>query len=297
MSSAAQYTGHLPGGDPVQAHSAGPDYPAVIYGIEFEQHPGKIFYGVLLYGFDYGVFRTHADAQRLVAMVKGVRTTPDPDYIDPKEYRKRWERALATFLDEHRAARAGVIPSPETHPVYAYEAVLEGFEDPLARPAMSVDNLRTPILARMRWGYSHQASMFLRAWGYNPDDFLAFGELAPVDDGTRVFVDEVSQDTQPEVDGAIQEADLAVMISCANTMANEWAMYGADTAAEAGWGLVLVNAGVYDIVSIDDDAFTSDEAAEAYVIERAELGDISAVNALAIVAVGWHIIERDPLVE
>lgn len=158
----AHYTGHLPDGSGIQAHSAGPDFPGIIYGKEFEGDP-HTYWGVLFDGFDYGVFRTHSDAQALIRLIKSVRLG--------NAYRAKAERELAVFLDR-LAARAGLTPVSQ---IRDNEKTARNADRYAERDGMPVDNLRSPIVARMRWGYTPQCDRFLEAWGYNPTDFQAHG--------------------------------------------------------------------------------------------------------------------------
>lgn len=166
MNNAVQYTGHLPGSS-IQAHSAGPSFPAVIYAKEFEGDP-HTYWGVIYGDFDYGVWRTHADAEALAALVKQVR---DPLLAN---IRVVLERSLALHFDK-RAARAGLTPAA------AADDGLRAFDDShrgLTRDEMPVDGLHTPLVIRMRYGYTRHADQWLMAWGYNPLDFQAHGERA-----------------------------------------------------------------------------------------------------------------------
>lgn len=167
-----QFTGHLPNSG-IQAHSAGLDFPGVIYAQEFAGD-AHTYWGVLYDGFDYGVFHTHADAQRLIAIIKAVRTVPDPELIDPYEYRIHWERKLGMFFT-HRAAAAGRTPSQ-----HARYIALE--PKPEARDPMPVDALSTPILIRMRYGHTPAADRWLAFWGYNPKDFQTDGVSYKLDE-------------------------------------------------------------------------------------------------------------------
>lgn len=191
---------HLNDGSGIQQHSAGPEFPGVVYVKQFADSAGgmigphaPLWFGALFDGFDYGVFATHAQAVECIALVKAVRAAHGRmKWISGAPYGQGQidsvaaERALARHL-EHRAARAGTTPAR-----FAFERTLEpGASErtlepgALERDTMPVDGMLTPILIRMRCGYNQRADAWLAFWGYNPADFQAHGVLAGQDDGTR----------------------------------------------------------------------------------------------------------------
>lgn len=163
-----QYTGHLADGSGIQAHSAGPDYPGVVYGREYEGDP-RLYWGAIIYGFNWGVFVTQAHASECIRLVKAVwEATRRPVNLMSDTQRaidiKATREALADHLDAHRAARDGVRPDPFNWLLVPADDiyVLSG----MTQERLPVDDVRTPIQMRQRWGV--QADAMLAFFGFDP---------------------------------------------------------------------------------------------------------------------------------
>jgi len=207
---AAKYTGHLPNSG-IQAHSAGPLFPAVLYVMGFENTLG-MYHGVTFEGFDYGLFFTYEEAEKFAHLIKNVRFQ---QVTGTRDEACEAEREAGLYLD-NRVFRPGLVPaesrsvdSTARHlitavggiiaqgvgtwvdaPLYSSSGALEANASrphPMERPDMPVDGLSAPAIIRARYGYTEAADVILRQFGFNPSDFLFQPVLAPIDDGQRAW--------------------------------------------------------------------------------------------------------------
>jgi hypothetical protein len=174
------YTGHSSEHPGLQQHSIGPNYPGIIYGVEFEGNP-TLYWGLLYRGFDWGTFATYEQAQGTLGLLKAVRAVlARPVNLMMAEQRdtdlRTARRALARFLDVNRLARPGImVPVGRTRdlpcPGDARESVTRegiGYTD---RPGMPVDDMFAPIRWRLQYEATPGCDKLLAHWGYDPAIF------------------------------------------------------------------------------------------------------------------------------
>ena len=162
--------GHRPNGDGVQIHSAGDIYPAVVYAMEFypqgyeagavkATETGTLFHAVLVYGFDWGVFRSHEDATSAAKQIMAVKELTEVGRVG-EAFTKAL--ALAKFINLKRAARAGLTPYPWEERDADNESLPRDMGD-------AIERAQFPIQIRSNWGSS--ADGWLRQWGFDPQIF------------------------------------------------------------------------------------------------------------------------------